>query len=160
VNCEARSTRGTAIRRSPRRLARNRSGASAVEFALVAPILLLLAVGMAQFGIVLNQYIMLTEAVRDGARLLAIARGSSTPYSSTVNQVKSSAGSLTTSSLTITTTVNGSACATDSACSTALSSASGKAASVAATYPCRLQVMGINFISSCTLSSSTTEMIE
>jgi Flp pilus assembly protein TadG len=160
VDCEARKKRGTAIRRSRRRLTGDRSGASAVEFALVAPILLLLAVGMAQFGIVLNQYIMLTEAVRDGARLLAIARGSSTPYTTTVNQVKSSAGTLTTSNLTITTTVNGSACATDSACSTALSSASGKAASVDATYPCHLQVMGINFIPSCTLSSATTEMIE
>jgi len=160
VTREALRSRWAAIRRSPRRVAGDRGGASAVEFALLAPILLLLAVGMAQFGIVLNQYIMLTEAVRDGARLLSIARGSATPYTSTVNQVKSSAGTLTSTSLTITTTVNGTACATDSACSTALSSASGQSASVSATYPCHLQVMGINFISSCTLSSSTTEMIE
>lgn len=141
-------------------MAGDRGGASAVEFALLAPILLMLAVGMAQFGMALNQYIMLTEAVRDGARQLSLARGSTTPYTSTVNQVKASAGTLTTASLTITTTVNGTACATDTACQTALTSATGKAASVAATYPCQLKVMGIDFISSCTLSSSTTEMIE
>ena len=157
---EALRSRWAAIRRSPRRVAGDRSGASAVEFALLAPILLLLAVGMAQFGIVLNQYIMLTEAVRDGARQLALARGNSTPYTSTVNQVKSSAGTLAAARLTITTTVNGTACSTDSTCQTALSSASGQAAAVSATYPCQLRVMGINFVSSCTLSSSTTEMIE
>ncbi len=150
----------SAMRGLPRRLARDRDGASAVEFALLAPILLMLAVGMAQFAIGLNQYIILTEAVRDGARLLSIARGSTTPYTSTVNQVKSSAGTLTTSSLNITTTVNGTACATDTACQTALSSASGAAAAVSASYPCKLQVMGINFVSNCTLSSTTTEMIE
>jgi Flp pilus assembly protein TadG len=160
VGSEGRGRWWTAIGRSPRRLAGECGGASAVEFALLAPILLLLAVGMAQFGMALNQYIMLTEAVRDGARLLSIARGSSTPYTSTINQVKSSAGTLTAASLTITTTVNGTACATDSACSTALSSASGQAASVSATYPCQLKVMGIDFVSNCTLSSSTTEMIE
>lgn len=120
----------------------------------------MLAVGIAQFGITLNQYIMLTEAVRDGARLLSITRGTSAPYTSTINQVQASAGNLTTSSLTITTTVNGTACATDSACSTALSSAAGQIASVSATYPCQLRVMGINFISSCNLSSTTSEMIE
>ncbi len=141
-------------------LAHDRDGASAVEFALLAPILLMLAIGIAQFGIVLNEYIMLTDGVRNGARQLALSRGGTTPYTTTVNQVRNSASNLTQSSITVTMTVNGTACATDTACQTALSSALGQAGAVTATYPCTLQVMGINYLPSCTLSSSTTEMIE
>jgi Flp pilus assembly protein TadG len=143
-----------------RRLARDRDGATAVEFALLAPILLMLAVGIAQFALTLNEYVMLTEAVRDGARQLSLARGGSTPYTTTINQVKSSVGGLTVASLTITTSVNGTECTTDSACQTALTSAAGQASAVSATYPCQLKVMGIDFLPSCTLSSTTTEMIE
>jgi Flp pilus assembly protein TadG len=135
-------------------------GASAVEFALLAPVLFVLAVGIARFGIVLNNYIMLTEAVTDGARQLALARGSSTPYSAAVSAVQASASNLASGSLTITTSINGTACATDTACQTALSTASGNPAAVSATYPCSLVVMGVNFAPSCTLSATTTEMIE
>ena len=46
---------------------RRHAGTAAVEFALVAPVLLLLVLGMTQFGITLNQYLTLTNAVRSGA---------------------------------------------------------------------------------------------
>ena len=38
------------------------------EFALVMPILLFLLLGIIQFGIVFNNYVTLTDAVRAGAR--------------------------------------------------------------------------------------------
>lgn len=139
-------------------LATERSGAAAVEFALIAPVLFLLAVGTAQFGLTLANYVMLTEAVSSGARQLAVSRGISTPYSSTVSLMQSAAPTLST--MTITTTVNGTACATDTACSTALSTAAGTPATVTATYPCDLTVMGFNFAPNCTLSMTTAERIE
>jgi Flp pilus assembly protein TadG len=154
------SARQSAIRRSVRRLAHDRTGAAAVEFAFIAPILMVVAVGIAQFGLVLNDYVMLTEAVRDGARQLALSRGGSTPLTTTVNQIYSAAPNLTQSSLTIEITVNGTDCDSDAACQTALNTASGKAAVVNATYPCKLLVMAVDYAPSCTLSSTTAEMIE
>ncbi len=142
------------------KLLTDQSGAAAVEFALIAPVLFLLVVGIAQFGIALNNYVLLTDAVGTGARQLSVSRGTSTPRSSTVTMLQNAATGLVTGSITITTKVNGTACADDSACSTALTSAAGQAATVTATYPCDLNVFGINFAPSCSLSSTMSERIE
>ena len=69
------------------------------EFALVAPVLFLLVLGMCQFGITLNQYLTLTNAVRSGARQLSISRGGATPWTDTLNQIYGSAPNLTVGSL-------------------------------------------------------------
>ena len=45
-----------------------------VEFALVLPILLMLLLGVIQFGIAFNHYLAVTDAVRAGARQGAVAR--------------------------------------------------------------------------------------
>ena len=133
-----------------------------MEFALLAPVLLLLVLGMCEFGITLNQYLTLTNAVRSGARQLAISRGAATPWSSAINQIYSSAPNLTQGSLTITMSVNGTPCATDAACQTALTAVgtTGAPAAITATYPCSLAFFGYNFASVCTLSSQTTERVE
>jgi Flp pilus assembly protein TadG len=47
---------------------RNQKGASAVEFALVLPILLVLAFGIIEFSIALYDKAMITNASREGAR--------------------------------------------------------------------------------------------
>lgn len=145
---------------SQRHLGRDTSGVAAIEFAFVAPMLLTLVVGAAIFGIALNNYIELTGAVQVGARQLAISRGTSSPYTSTVSAVDSALSNLTTSSLTLTISVNGTACSTDTSCANDYPSTPGGQATVTGTYPCQLVVMGYNFAPSCTLSSSTTEMIE
>ncbi len=54
-------------------------GGSLVEFALVAPLMMLLMTGMFSFGILLNNYIILTNAVNAGARSMALARNQTTP---------------------------------------------------------------------------------
>jgi len=54
-------------------------GGSLVEFALILPCMMLLITGMVWFGIALNNYIVLTNAVGNGARALALARGQVTP---------------------------------------------------------------------------------
>lgn len=123
---------------------------------------MVLIMGIIQFSITLNNYIELTEAVRTGARNLAISRAmaSATPYTTTVSNIGSSAGNLTAANITITISVNGTACSTDSGCSSALSAAAGQTASVTATYPCNLQVMGVNFLQNCTLQSQTSDLVE
>lgn len=47
-------------------------GASAVEFAIILPILVMLVFGIIQFGLVFNKYIAITHAAREGARLAAV----------------------------------------------------------------------------------------
>lgn len=47
-------------------------GAAAVEFALIFPLLLLLLLGIIDFGRALNAQITLTQAAREGARLEAL----------------------------------------------------------------------------------------
>jgi Flp pilus assembly protein TadG len=56
-----------------RRLGRDRSGAALVEFTLVAPILIGLMCGMAEFGQALRQYQIMQKGVRDAARYLSRA---------------------------------------------------------------------------------------
>jgi len=51
---------------------RNEKGASAVEFALVLPIFISVIFGIFQFGIAFNNWIAITHAAREGARLAAV----------------------------------------------------------------------------------------
>jgi len=54
-------------------------GQTMVEFALVLPILLVLMLGIVQFGVAFNNYVTLTDAVRAGARKAAVSRNDSDP---------------------------------------------------------------------------------
>lgn len=52
---------------------RRERGASAVELAIVAPFLLILLLGIVEFGFVFGQYNELRHAVREGARYAAVS---------------------------------------------------------------------------------------
>ncbi len=54
-------------------LQRSEAGQSLVEFALVLPVLLLLLLGIIQFGAVFNALITLNAAAREGARTAVMA---------------------------------------------------------------------------------------
>ena len=54
------------------RTSRSERGAVAVEFALVAPILLALVMGIVEFSNVYNAQVSVTQAAREGARTMAI----------------------------------------------------------------------------------------
>ena len=138
----------------------DRAGSPAVEFALIAPLLFALMMGIIQIGIVFNNYVELIDGVRSGSRNLAISRSTTTPWTTSTAAVTASAANLTAANVSITLKVNGVACSTDSTCVTALSTAAGLPASVSATYPCNLSIMGVNYSPSCTLSSQSTERIE
>ena len=59
------------MNRSKRKL-RNELGAVAVEFALIAPILIALVMGILEFSNFYNVQISVTQAAREGARTMAI----------------------------------------------------------------------------------------
>jgi Flp pilus assembly protein TadG len=135
-------------------------GAALVEFGLLAPVLLLILLGTAQFGLTLNQFVTLTNAVSIGGLQFALSRSDTTPYTDAVNAVKNAAPSLKPASLTITLSVNGANCGTDAACMAALTNNVGQPSQVTATYPCNLQVMRYNFAPACNLTSQVTERVQ
>jgi Flp pilus assembly protein TadG len=49
-------------------------GAAAVEFALLLPLLLLIVLGIVDFGRMLNAQVTLTQAAREGSRLVALGQ--------------------------------------------------------------------------------------
>ena len=55
---------------------RDERGQAMTEFAIVLPILIVLLFGIVQFGILFNNYVTLTDAVRAGARAAAVSRQS------------------------------------------------------------------------------------
>lgn len=65
--------------------ARSESGASAVEFALVAPLLFMLVFGIISFGIAFMQLQTLRGAVREGGRAAAVGASVSKIQSQTAN---------------------------------------------------------------------------
>ena len=104
---------------------KDRRGVAALEFALIAPMLLLTMFGIAELGIVLNQYLTLTNAAVVGATQFAFSAGvDGTPYTDAVNAINAAASNLTP--LTITLSVNGTGCTTDAGCGLALAKSSSK----------------------------------
>lgn len=77
-----------------------RKGQSMVEFALVLPILILLLVGIFEFGQMFNAYLQINHASREGARTAAL-RGTDAEVIQTVKDSSPTLG-LTDADITIT----------------------------------------------------------
>jgi Flp pilus assembly protein TadG len=155
------------IKRACRTLRTSDDGGSLVEFALVLPVLLLLVTGMFSFGIAINNYLTLTNAVGIGARFLAVDRGLSLdPCAATVAAVEGTVFGLNPASLSFTFVINGTTYPGLSCISTSLTSGApgnmvqGTPAQVTVTYPCSLGVYGTNYVPGCTLTAQTTELIQ
>ncbi|KKM11911.1 hypothetical protein SY88_06665 [Clostridiales bacterium PH28_bin88] len=73
-------------------------GQGLAELALLLPVLLLLVMGMMEFGRVSHAYLAVTNAAREGARAAAVGA----PDAQIIDVVKASAGSLAGNSLEIT----------------------------------------------------------
>ena len=127
----------------------DRSRAQAMtEFAIVAPILLLILMGIMQLGVVYNNWVSLTDAARAGARKAAVCRSGCSPDGATaaVNAAKNSAPNLNWSS--------GCAAVTVTSAWT-----QGSDATVTANYPWSINVMGVVVASGC-MTATTTERVE
>ena len=95
-------------------------GVSAIEFAIISPVLITILLGIFQFGTAMNDYLVLTNAAAKGALTIALGRGTAAPYTTTISAISAAAPNLTPANITTTVTINGTACSTDSGCSTAL----------------------------------------
>lgn len=71
---------------------RKRRGAAAVEFAIVAPVFVLMILGMIEFGRAIMVQQVLTNAAREGARVAVLDGSTSTGINSTINSYLQSAG--------------------------------------------------------------------
>jgi len=80
---------------------RSQKGQAMTEFAIVAPILLLILMGIMQLGVVYNNWVTLTDAARAGARKAAVCRSGCSPDATTAATaaVKNSAANLNQSNL-------------------------------------------------------------
>lgn len=85
-----------------RRLRKRQDGQALVEFAIVTPLLLMLVLGIIQFGIVFHDWITLTDATRAGARQAAVSRTLIDPVGITETRVRKSAAGLDSSKLAVT----------------------------------------------------------
>ena len=121
-----------------------------VEFALVLPVLLLLIVGIVKLGIVFNNYITLNDAVRAGARQLAIGRGTGDACSPAVARVKTSASHLDQTKLVVPPPLITNSCS---------DLVIGSDARISASYPCDIKIPPFIDIA-LTCSASTTERVE
>ncbi len=144
---------------------REATGSAVIEFALLAPVLFMLLIGMFQFGILINNYIQLTEAVRVGGRTLAISRGSTTPIASTKAAVYASAPGLAQGSLDFyVMSVGANSCAgntTEATCKGYFDASQGLQATLTVRYDaCSAIVYGTNYLPNCNLSSTTSIRVE
>jgi Flp pilus assembly protein TadG len=160
-------------------------GQALVEIALVTPLLLLILFAITQFGIMLSEFITLTDAARTGARLLALEQGNQNPCDPAVLamvKAASTAGvtttnvnsyftiSFTSESTPVTTPVPDYCVSTAGAASTytypATNTAStagaeveGDEATMTVSKPFQLNVFGLK-ITSVTLRASASDAIE
>ncbi len=125
---------------------RNERGQTATEFAIVLPVLAVLLFGVIQFGILFNNYLTLTDAVRAGARKAAVSRQASSPAADAEAAVRTSAGDLDQSKLVVTITPPA---PWDRASDV----------TVQATYPYSVNLLGM-VVASGNLKSKTTERVE
>ena len=125
---------------------RNEQGQTMTEFALVLPILALLLFGVIQFGILFNNYVTLTDAVRSGARKAAVSRQASDPRGDAEAAVRKAADTLDQTKLAVTVTPS-------------TPWAHGGEVTVSATYPYSIDLLGFALASG-NLKSTTVERVE
>jgi Flp pilus assembly protein TadG len=73
---------------------KNERGQTFTELAMVLPILIVLVLAIAQFGVAFNNYLTLTDAARAAARKGAVSRGASNPTADCQNAGYAAGGNL------------------------------------------------------------------
>ncbi|WP_082729535.1 TadE/TadG family type IV pilus assembly protein [Burkholderia sp. FL-7-2-10-S1-D7] len=109
---------------------KSQKGSAAIEMAVTMPFIIMILLGMAQFGWLLANFIAVSNAASSAVRTFASQRGTTTPYTTTLAQAKAAASFLNQGGITINTTVNGIACSDDAGCAADLAPASSAAVNV------------------------------
>lgn len=78
---------------------RTERGQAMVETAIVLPLLLIVLLGLIQFGLLFRDYLALVDAVRAGARTAAVSRDSADPAGATRAKVRAAGSDLDQSEL-------------------------------------------------------------
>ena len=123
---------------------RSERGQTMVEFTIILPILVVLILSIAQFGIAFNNYVTLTDAVRAGSRQAAVGRSLPDPTGASIAKVRSSAANLNQSQLNVTVSSPWTA---------------GSDVTIEATYPYSINILGWS-VAAGNLTSRTTERVE
>jgi Flp pilus assembly protein TadG len=121
-------------------------GQTMTEFALVAPIFVVLLFGIIQFGIVFNHYVTLTDAARAASRKGAVSRLASNPRGTCEAAGYAAGGNLKNPG-------------TDFKLTCSSSWAPGSELTVTATYPYRISLMGW-VVASGNLNTTMKERVE
>jgi Flp pilus assembly protein TadG len=143
------------IAKNMRTRSRDEGGQALVEFALVLPLMLLILLGIVQFGTVFRDYIALTDATRVGARQASVARSiqpESQRIPTVIARVHKAAVNLDANKMTVVVEPVGVDGVTPGW------EASGDV-TVRATYPFKVDLFGLVFFTG-TLKSRTTERVE
>ncbi len=125
---------------------RSEDGQAAAEMAFVLPILAAILLAIAQFGILFNNYITLTDATRTGARKAAVSRFSGDQGAAAITAVRAAASNLTPAKLTVSVTSPN-------------WNVPGSDVIVTATYPYDISILGW-VVQSGSLTSTTKERLE
>jgi Flp pilus assembly protein TadG len=127
------------------RQARRESGQTLVEFALVLPIILILLIGVVEFGIAWENDIEVTDAAREGSRAAVIQRinGQTAMVNAGTAAARGSASDLNQSKLTVSVTSGDG------------SWNQGDPIVTQVSYPYSISILGV-VVASGTLTSSTT----
>ncbi len=128
-----------------RRTRRSR-GQAMVEFTLILPLLMLLILGIYQFGQTYADYIQVTNAARDGGRKALVSRSDATGVADVTTTAKNATWWLDKSQITVTV-------------SPSQPWAQGQTVTVTVSYPYSINLLGL-VVSSGTLKSTTTVRME
>jgi Flp pilus assembly protein TadG len=130
------------------RTLRDERGQSAVEFAVILPLLVTFLFGIVQAGFALNRYLTLTNAVQSGARAASVSTrlGYVGIQSAATQAVNSASGGLPISTPAVVDT-------------TSTTWSSGDSVTVTATVPYTINIVGFPIFSS-QFTSSYTERLE
>jgi Flp pilus assembly protein TadG len=128
-----------------RRFGRSR-GQSMVEFTLILPLLMLLILGIYQFGQTYADYIQVTNAARDGGRKALVSRSDTSGVADAVTAAKNATWWLDKNQMNVTV-------------SPAQPWAQGTNVTVTVTYPYSINLLGL-VVASGTLKSATTVRVE
>ena len=127
---------------------RSEHGQTAVEFALVVPILAVLLLAVIQVGIAFNHYVTLTDAARAGARKAIVARLAGGSTADSEQAVRDAASDLDQTALKVSVTASD-------------WTKSGSTVTVTAKYPYEINIplLGVNLMQG-DLTSTMKERLE